>query len=559
MLPLQNLLLNFYLKCKYVSGARQLFDEMIGKNVIAWNTMICGLADKFSHFESNFHLGFGYFSRMLMGNVRPDWITFRGLFRLSVDMSDIEMSKVLHCFVMKLGLCDDVFLSSALVDMYGKLRLVEEARRAFDLVVQKDLVLWNSLVSCYALNCLPGEALRLFNLMKLEGLMGDDFTFTSLLNSCTGFGFCQIGRGIHGIVVKLNFDLDVLVASSLVDMYAKNENLHDAHKAFDLMIFKNVVSWNTMIVGYGKYGDGIQAMKLLNKMFQEDFHPDELTLASVLISCANLAMVGEVTQVHAYTLKNGFTSFTSIANAMISAYSKCGSIICALQTFSSILEPDLVSWTSIIGAYGSHGFPNEAIELFEKMLSNGVKPDRISFLEVLSSCGHSGLINDGLRYFTLMIDVYKIVPDPEHYACLVDFLGKAGHLKEAFDVLVSIPVEPGSDAMGAFLGACKVHGNLGLAKWAVERLFALEPKNAVNYILMSNMYASNGSWADVANIRRLMREKCYTKAPGCSWLEIAGKVYSFVSGDNSHPHAIKVDSLLGLLYEQMKVEDIELV
>ena len=159
------------------------------------------------------------------------------------------------------------------------------------------------------------------------------------------------------------------------------------------------------------------------------FHPDELTLASVFISCGILAMVGEITQLHAYTVKNGLSSLTSIANAMISGYSKCGSIVSALQAFRSILEPDLVSWTSMIGAYGFHGFPHEATELFKRMLSNGVKPDRIAFLEVLSSCGHGGLVNEGLQYFALMTDVYKLVPDPEHYACVVDLLGRVGLLK----------------------------------------------------------------------------------------------------------------------------------
>ncbi|KAL3536802.1 hypothetical protein ACH5RR_000168 [Cinchona calisaya] len=554
-LSFQNVLLNFYFKCKKASDACLLFDEMLVRNVISWNTIICGLACKFSDFGSNLDMGFCYFRRMMMENVGPDQITFLGLLRICVNVNDVEMSRGLHCFIMKLGLCKDLCVSSAVVDTYGKLSLVEEARHVFDIVVEKDLLLCNVMVSCYVLNCLGEEALRFYNVMRLKGFVGDEFTFPSLLNTCASFRFCELGSGIHGIVVKLSFDSDIVVSSSLVDMYAKNKNLIDARKVFDRMIFKNMVSWNTMIVGYGQYGDGMKAIELFNKILQENFHPDGLTLSSILISCGNLTMLGEVTQVHAYTIKNGFSSFTSIANAMIGSYSKCGSIIRALQIFRSILEPDLFSWTSMIGAYGSHGFAKEATLLFEKMISNGVKPDRIAFLEVLSACGHGGLVNEGLRYFTLMTDVHKIVPDSEHYASLVDLLGRGGLLKEAFNVLISIPVEPGSDAMGAFLGACKVHRNIGLAKWVAEKLFALEPNKAVNYALISNMYASNGAWFDVASIRRLMREKCYAKAPGCSWVEIAGKVHSFASGDKSRPEAIEVYSLLGLLYELMKEED----
>ncbi|KAI5647220.1 hypothetical protein M9H77_33225 [Catharanthus roseus] len=525
---------------------------MPDRNVITWNTVICGLADSYLDLGSNFHPGFQYFKRMLIEIARPDWITFTGLFRICGEVNETEMSRVLHCLVLKLGLCKDRYISSALVDVYGKLGLVGEARRVFDHVVARDLVLWNVIVSCYSLNCLRQEAFKLYNLMRLEGFKGDGYTFTSLLNSCAGSGLCLLGREIHAVILKLCFDLDVVVGSSLVDMYAKNENLVEARKAFDGMPFRNVVSWTTLVVGYGQHGNGLEAIKLLTQMLREDFHPDELTLASILSSCGNLTMASEVTQAHAYIVKNGFSAYLSTANAMINAYFKCGSITCAWQSFSSITEPDILSWTSIIGAYAFHGLANEAAELFEIMLLNRVKPDGVAFLEVLSACSHGGLVKKGLHYFKLMVEVHRIPPDSKHYACLVDLLARQGLLEEAFDVLTSMPNAAESDALGAFLGSCKVYGNLELAEWASKRLFILEPNKPVNYTLMSNMYALPGRWFDVASVRKTMSQNCHNKAPGYSWLLILGKVSSFVSGDESHPETLKVYYMLGVLYETMK-------
>ncbi|CAK7348856.1 unnamed protein product [Dovyalis caffra] len=519
VLSLQNQILNVYVKCKEFNYAHRLFDEMHVRNVVTWNTVICGLIDcGGSAYESGVHMGFYYFRKMLLDKVGFDAITVNGLLRTCIELDDVKIGRELHCFIVKLGFELNCFVNSALVDLYGKCGLVKEARRVFDKVYCRDLVLWNVMLSCYALNCLGEEAPRFFKLMQEENFTADGFTFSSMLNSCGTSGSCDLGRQMHGLAIKLSFDLDVLVASGLVDMYAKNENIDDARKAFDGMAARNVVSWNTMVVGYGRLGDGEEAMKILKGMFQEDLGPDEITLASIISSCSSALACWEIMQVHACVLKNGFHAFLLIANALINAYSKSGSIATALHCFSTVLEPDLVTWTSLIGAYAFHSLPKHSIDVFEKMLSDGVWPDRIVFLEVLSACSHAGLIDEGLHYFSLMKD-YHILPGLEHYTCLIDLLGRAGLLDEAFNILNSMPIECSSDMLGAFIGACKIHGDVKLAKWAAEKLLELEPNKPVNYTLMSSIYASEGHWYDVARIRKLMRDRCDHRVPGCSWME----------------------------------------
>ncbi|GMH17264.1 hypothetical protein Nepgr_019105 [Nepenthes gracilis] len=425
----------------------------------------------------------------------------------------------------------------------------------FDAIMSRDLVLWNVMVSCYSMNCLAAEAFGVFRLLQLEGEWGDEFTVTSLLSSCGTTKCRELGMQFQCVAIKLSFDLDVQVATALIDMYAKNQAVNDARKAFDGMAVRNLVSWNAMIVGYGQDGDGKEAMKLLLEMFRINLRPDELSLASILSSCGFLSSISEITLIHSYAMKSGFQAYLSIGNALIVAYSKCGSIAYASQCFILIQEPDLITWTSILSAYAFHGNAKESIKIFEMMLLAGVRPDDVAFLGVLSACSHAGLINEGLHYFKLMICDYHIMPNPEHYSCVVDLLGRAGLLPEAFSILTSVPIGFVSNTLAAFFGACKVHGHVKLAEWAAKRLFELEPNCPVNYALMSNIYASIGNWFDVARVRKKMKNECKHKLPGCSWIEHAGMAHTFVSSDTSHPLAEKMFAMVGLLIRLMKKDD----
>ncbi|KAK9147449.1 hypothetical protein Scep_006206 [Stephania cephalantha] len=525
-----------YVKCGELKNAYRVFDEMPKRNVVPWNMIICGMVGCGGQLW-RWRSGDGavlLFKGMLVSMVRPDYITFVGLLGACMELNDIEVVRQLHCFVVQLNFSLNHKVGSSLVDLYGKCGFMEDARRLFDEFVLVDLVLWNVMISCYSLNGYFEDGFEVFRLMRSDGEKGDGFTFSKLLSSCGMLGSCKLGEQIHGLVIRLGVVSDVLVASALVDMYAKNRCLDDARRAFDGMITRNAVSWTTIIVGCGKNGNGKEAVKLLKQMVEEGFKPDELTLASILSSCAEMAAITEIIQVHALAVKNGLEVHLSVGNALINAYSKCGNIGSACASFGSIVKPNIVSWTSVIGAYAFHGLPKQAVETFETMLSKGVKPDRIAFVEVLSACSHGGLVNEGSHYFTTMSRDHQIVPDSEHYACVVDLLGRSGHLEEAYQILVNAPFDPSPNVLGSFIWACRARDNIAQAKWAAEKLFTLEPNKPVNYKLMSNIYASAGCWTDVARVRKMMRDNCSNKVPGCSWIENGGSVHTFLSGDKSH-------------------------
>ncbi|KAJ0258656.1 Pentatricopeptide repeat-containing protein [Hirschfeldia incana] len=509
---LQNKLLQVYTKSRDVDNADKLFDEMLVRDTITWNIRIHGVIHRDGDAKEKARMGFSCLRRILLSEVGLDHVSFIGLTRLYSDSNLVEAGVQLHGLVMKQGLESNCFVSTSLVGFYGKCGYIAEARRVFEAVLSKDLVLWNTLVSSYVLNGMVDEA---FGLLKVMGSLGDHFTFSSLLSVCR----VEQGKQIHAIVFKLSYQLDIPVATALVDMYAKSNHMRDARECFESMVVRNVVSWNAMIVGYGQNGEGREAMRLFVQMRSENLlQPDELTFASVLSSCAKFSAVQEIKQVHAVVTKQGYECFLSVANSLVTAYSKTGSLSEALVCFHSIGVPDLVSWTSVIGALAFHGFAEESLRMFESMLQK-LHPDKITFLEVLSACSHGGLVQEGLRCFKLMTEVYKIEPEEEHYTCLIDLLGRAGFIDEALDVLRSMPIEPRTDALAAFTGACNIHEKRESMKWGAKKLLEIEPSKPVNYSLLSNAYVSEGHWNQAAMLRITERRDCNdAKTPGCSWL-----------------------------------------
>ncbi|KAJ0967262.1 hypothetical protein J5N97_024179 [Dioscorea zingiberensis] len=311
----------------------------------------------------------------------------------------------------------------------------------------------------------------------------------------------------------------VVCTGGHVLMYMKSGDIKDAHNVFDTMRHRNIVSWNSIIVGYGMHGDGKKAMSVLIEMMQQGFKPDEQTLASVLSSCANQAAANEATQAHNYAIKTGLHDHLSVSNALTFAYAKCGNLHYASQVFESITKPDIVSFSSMVFSYAFHGLGKEAMDTFKTMLHGGVRPDKVVFLGVLSACNHAGLVEEGLCYFKSMIRDYQISPGSEHYTCLVDLLGRAGYIDDAYDVVINMPFEPGGDVLGALIGACKLHGNTGLGKWVGDKLCELEPCKSVNYKLMSSIHTALERWDEAAEVRRELRGWCGGSiVAGCSWI-----------------------------------------
>lgn len=283
-----------------------------------------------------------------------------------------------------------------------------------------------------------------------------------------------------------------------------------------------------------------------------DVKPNSVTLVSVLLACAHLASQKQCKLIHGYIIKGGFNSNLVIVTALIDTYANCGILEVAHQLFDQMSEKNVVSWSAMIAAYGMHGLGEEAISLFHQMQMTGILPNHITFVSLLSACSYSGLVLEGRQYFNSMVQYYCIVPRVVHYACMVDLLGRAGHLHEAWDLIKTMPLEPGASVWGALLGACRVHCNIELGQYAAEQLFELEPKNAGCYVLLANIYAAAGRWEDVARVRTMMKDRAVKKTPGYSCTEVNNRVHAFVMGDRSHPQSKEIYEMLETLERKME-------
>ncbi|XP_059074204.1 putative pentatricopeptide repeat-containing protein At1g68930 [Cryptomeria japonica] len=519
---LLNRLANMYAKCGCLEDARQLFDKMHYRNIVSWNMMITGYA-KCGHGEQHYAQleSLKLFCHMQLDGKKPNRITFAGVLSACIGLNNVQQGK-------------------------------QESRQVFDKMTARDVVVWNVIIAGYAQQGCVGEALKLLSQMQWAGLMPDEFTLGSLLSVCGSFLALEEGKQVHVHIIRIGLELSTFVGSALVDMYAKCKNIDVARRIFDTMLVHSSVTWTVMIAGYVQNGLGEEALKLFSQMQMEGVKPDQLTLASVLSACANLAALKVGKQIHAHTLASGFLSHLSVGNALVTTYAKSGCIEDAHQVFNAMSERDLVSWTAMIGGFAYHGFGKESLQLFEQMLKAGMKPDHITFIGVLNACSHSGLVHEGYQYFNCMTHDHNITPIADHYACMIDLLGRAGRLNEADNLMKTMPFEPHANLWGSLLASCRIHSNLELGIQAAECLFKLEPQNAANYVLMSNIYASAGRWDDVSKVRKMMKDRNVRKNPGCSWIEVKNTVHSFVAGDRSHPQVEEIYEMLEILARQMK-------
>ncbi|KAK9268215.1 hypothetical protein L1049_010658 [Liquidambar formosana] len=216
-------------------------------------------------------------------------------------------------------------------------------------------------------------------------------------------------------------------------------------------------------------------------------------------------------------------------------YSKCGDLDTAQKCFDTILEQDLVSWSTIIAGYGSHGKGKTALRMYSEFLQTGIKPNHVMFLSVLSACSHDGLVNEGLSIFHFMTEDYAIEPKLEHRACIVDLLSRAGRVEEAYNFYKRMFPDPMIDVLGILLDGCRTNGNMELGDIIARDILMLKPASAGNYVQLAHGYASMNRWDGVGEVWTQMRSLGLKKIPGWSYIELHGTIATFFTSHSSHP------------------------
>ncbi|KAF3780356.1 Pentatricopeptide repeat-containing protein [Nymphaea thermarum] len=560
-------------KLSGVDPALQLFNRMPERDVVSWNTII-SIMSQHGHGIECLNL----FQEMSKQGWRPNGITYASALSACASLSDLDWGKHLHARILRGELHIDVYIGSALVDMYCKCGLLDSAKRLFDLLPERNEVSWTSMMAGLVQHELEEEALALFkNMIAAQDFSADHYALATVLGSCSNKKNMNLGVQVHAYAIKNGFGLAVPVANALVSLYVKCENVEAANllfetmpmrdiiswttmvtaysqmghisrarNLFDAMPERNIVSWNSMMTAYIRHGYGEQGLKLYIVMLREEgrIRPDWITFSILLNACADLATLKHGRQIFNHITKLGLDVNVSVANGLIAMYSKCGRIKEASTVFDLIVDKDLVSWNSLMTGYAQHGQGKRVIEIFEKMLQAGIKPDHISYVAVLSGCSHAGLLSEGQLYFDSMSKLHGLSPIPEHYTCLIDMLGRAGYLEEAEKVVDQMDFQPNADIWGALLSACRIHGNTELAERAASELFKLDPKDSGSYVLLANMYLDGDNLDEASRIRKLMHERGVRKHPGCSWIEVDNRIHSFTVSNMNHP---QMDDILKTL------------
>ncbi|KAA8514873.1 hypothetical protein F0562_018052 [Nyssa sinensis] len=362
------------------------------------------------------------------------------------------------------------------------------------------------------------------------------------------------GEKVHSIAIRNGYETLVFVQNTLVHMYAACGHAESAHKLFQLMPERNLVTWNSVINGFALNGRPNEALTLYREMGLEGVEPDGFTVVSLLTACAELGALALGRRTHVYVLKVGLNDNLHAANALLDLYAKCGSIREAQKVFDEMGEKSVVSWTSLIVGLAVNGFGKESLEFFKELEKQGLMPSEITFVGVLYACSHCGMVDEGFAYFERMKEEFNIVPKVEHYGCMVDLLGRAGLVKRAHEFILNMPLEPNAVIWRTLLGACTIHGHLALGEVARAQLLELEPKHSGDYVLLSNLYASERRWSDVQKVRRKMLREGVRKSPGHSLVELGNCVHEFVMGDRSHSQSEEIYAMLLEITKLLKLE-----
>ncbi|WOL18375.1 pentatricopeptide repeat-containing protein [Canna indica] len=602
------LMVDGHMKRGDVSEAVGYFESCPYKSVISFTAFMSGFVLNGCYLDALVH-----FRRMLASGLMPNEVTFTCVLKACVGAGEFELGKGVVGLIVKtnfdrhvsvqnslitlylrMGDVDlamtvfgemeekDVVSWTAILDVYAKMGDLKEARQIFDVMPERNDVSWSTMIARYAQSGEAKEAVNLFCLMLHDGHKPNVSCLASVISASADCESLHFGSGIHCYTVKVGHEDDVFITSSLIDMYCKCKSPADGRRVFDWKLEKNTVCWNSMVAGYccngqvakaeelfnamternsvswnamiSGYADNgyfVKALNMFDKMLVSKQMPGLMTFSSALLACASICSLHKGKNLHGKIVKLGIQDEVFMGTALVDMYAKSGDIASAKRVFSGMPVKNEVSWSAIIQGLAYNGFAEESITLFEDMKREAIAPTDATFLSVLFACSHRGMVDRGLQYFDSMEKVYGISPKAEHYTCIIDLLARAGHLREAEELISSMSIDPKANAWAALLSACSTSRDEDIGQRVAKRMWELEKENSAGYVLLSNIYASCGRWEDVAKVRTQMRRLGMKKDGGCSSIQIKDGVHTFFSWGVKHSKPMEVYEMLDLVMSEM--------
>ncbi|XP_010482199.1 PREDICTED: pentatricopeptide repeat-containing protein At1g03540 isoform X1 [Camelina sativa] len=508
-----NGLLSLYFKLgPDMRQTRRVFDRMFVKDAISWTSMMSGYVGDKEHVKA-----LEVFVEMVSFGLEPNAFTLSSAIKACSELGDVRSGRCFHGVVISRGFEWNHVISSTLAYMYGVNQEPADARRVFDEMPEPDVICWTAVLSAFSKNDLYEEALGLFYAMhRGKGLVPDGSTFGTVLTACGNLRRLKQGKEIHGKLITSGIGSNVVVESSLLDMYGKCGSVREARQVFNRMSKKNSVSWSALLGGYCQNGEHEKAIEMFGEMEEKDLY----CFGTVLKACAGLAAVRLGKEIHGQYVRRGCCDNVIVESALVDLYGKSGCIDSASRVYSKMSSRNMITWNAMLSALAQNGRGEEAVSFFNDMVQKGIKPDYISFIAVLTACGHTGLVDEGRNYFALMAKSYGIKPGTEHYSCMIDLLGRAGFFEEAENLLEGAECRNDASLWGVLLGPCAANADASsIAERIAKRMMELEPKYHMSYVLLSNMYKAIGRHGDALRIRKLMVRRGVAKTIGQSWID----------------------------------------
>lgn len=497
-------LVSMYSKCGELEIAEQLFTNITDRDVVTWSAMIASF-ELAGHHDDALSL----FRDMMKTDVKPNAVVLTSVLPACAGIAAASrLGKSVHCYAIKADIDSELAAATAIISMYAKNGLFSPALKAFERLRIKDAVAYNALAQGYTQIGDASKAFDVYHKMKLHGVRPDSGTMVGLLQTCALCSNYDQGSCVYGQTIKHGFDSECQVAHALIDMFTKCHALAAAKSLFDKCGFeKSTVSWNIMMNGYLINGQAEEAIAAFRQMKNENFQPNIVTFVNILHAAAQLAVLRDAMSVHARLIRFGYCSHTAIGNGLVDMYAKCGMIESSERCFVEIRNKDMVSWNTMLSAYAVNGLASCAFSLFLFMQENQLRLDSVPFLSVLSACRHAGLVEEGKRVFKDMEERHEIEVGVDHYACMVDLLGKAGLFGGAVEIVRRMRVKASVGLWGALLSCSRMHCNLWLSNAALCQLVKLEPLNPSHY----GQELRLGDGNDGSRIKEI---------PACSWIQV---------------------------------------
>ena len=485
-----NALINMYLHCGSLEEARHVFDHL-ERSVYSWNSMVAGYCQN-GHVDK----AFKFLRQMQLEGLSPDRTAFMNFFNACKHPDALEWGREVHGQATKAGLLSDVRVGNSVLNMYAKCGSIQEARKVFDKMERRTVVSWTMMIGAYADSGNSQAAFGMFQEMQQDGVEPNHITYMSILNAFSTPASLEWAKAVHAHIISAGYESNTVVGTALVKIYAKCGSFKACRQVFEKLVNRDLIAWNTMIGGLAEGGAWEEASEVYHQMRREGIVPNKVTYVSILNACVNSAALHFGKEIHSRVMKAGFVSDVSVANALISMYSRCGSIKDARLVFDKMVRRDVISWTAMIGGLAKSGLGSEALAVFEDMQRAGVEPNRVTYLSVLNACSSAAALDWGKRIHLHVMEA-GLATDTHLGNTLVNMYSTCGSVKDArhvFDIMTKRDVV----AFNAMIGGYAAHS---LGKEA-SKLFnrmqeeGLKP-DKVTYMNLLNACANSGSleWA----------------------------------------------------------------